>query len=335
MRIHAASYLFAFLASGQLIHANQAPAPDDFLDQPIGVTQYELKGYSEQLAQMEKIVSKPIIVPDGVVDFVTSINKGYFVTSTGIGAGPDASKDTKRGFLNMSCPRLGLAWNYDPSRDAIVLDFPWRRDDLRTKQQLIDCLTHSRIPQSLTKNLDPHIFYYLRYHKLAPDDTWRIAFDALLTKPDNFPNVWKLRLGEDMRSTNFALMPANNMLSSKMKDAAGAEHVLVVNSQPEFSNPGPVGSISYYVFDLQGKFEQGGLCSIGYRCMDASVWLDAAGKQLTLRVFNNGSYQIDEKFTLTKKGLIVGDVLDNGGTPMTGYRLMGTCYGLPLLHVPN
>jgi hypothetical protein len=335
MRICAYPCVIAFLVSGGLIHANQAQVPDAFLDQPIGVTQYMLTGYSEQLSQMQKIVSKPIIVPDGVVDFVTRINKGYFVTSTGIGAGPDASKDTKRGFLNMSCPRLGLAWNYDPARDAIVLDFPWRRDDSRTPQQLIDFLTHSRIPRAPTEQLDPQAWYYMKYHWLAPDDSWRIAFDALLTKPENFPNVWKLRLGEDMRSTNFALMPVNNLLTSKMKDAEGAEHILIVNSQPEFSNPGPVGSISYYVFDLNGKFEQGGLCSIGYRCMDASVWLDPAGKQLTLRVFNNGSYQIDEKFALTTKGLIIGDVLDNGGSPMTGYRLMGTCYGLPLLHIPN
>jgi hypothetical protein len=69
--------------------------------------------------------------------------------------------------------------------------------------------------------------------------------------------------------------------------------------------------------------------------MDESVWLDPAGKQFTLRVFNNGSYQIDEKFALTKKGLVVGDIIDNTGTPMTGYRLVGTCYGLPLVHVPN
>jgi len=54
-----------------------------------------------------------------------------------------------------------------------------------------------------------------------------------------------------------------NLLTGKMKDEHGTEHVLIVNSQPEMMNPGPVGSISYYVFDFQGKFEQGGLCSIG------------------------------------------------------------------------
>jgi hypothetical protein len=333
MRIHACFCLIPFLLLSRPVRADLPPASDAFLDQPIGVTEYMLKGYSGQLSQMQKIVSKPIVVPNGVVDFVASVNKGYFVTTTGIGEGPDASKETNRNFLNMACPSLGMAWNYNPSRDIIVLDFPWRRNDPRTTQQLLDLLLPTGHPQAINGN--EFTSGGQTYRLIASNDSWPIIFDALLSKPGNFSNAWKVRLADDLRRASFFARPVEHLLTARMKDEQGAEHVLIVNSQPEFCNPGPVGSISYYVFDLHGKFEQGGLCSIGYRCMDASVWLDPSGKQLILRVFNNGSYRIDERFALTKNGLIIGDVIDNTGAPMTGSRLMGTCYGLPLLHVSN
>jgi len=227
---------------------------------------------------------------------------------------------------------MGMAWSYDPSRDAIVLDYPWRRDDPRTTQELVNLLlpgTPARAVNGSKLTLGGQTYYVPVF-----DDSWPVVFDALLSKPGNYSNAGKVRLADDLRREIGFPSPIENLLAAKMKDAEGHEHVLVVNSQPEFENPG-VGSISYYVFDLQGKFEQGGMCSIGYRCMNASVWLDPGGKQLTLRVFMNGSYQIDEHFALTRKGLVVGDVIDNTGSPMTGYRLVGTCYGLPLLHVPN
>jgi hypothetical protein len=293
-----------------------------------------LKGYSDQLNTMRQAVSKPIIIPDGVIDFVTSVDKGYFPTG-GWGMNFDSLKDepTKRRFLDMACPRLGMTWSYSPSRDAILLDFPWRRDDPRTTQQLVNLL----LPGAPARAVDGSKVTLggQTYYVPVLDDTWPNVFDALLSKSENFPNAWKVRLADDLRREIGFPTPVANLLTSKMKDADAAEHVLIVNSQREWINPGPAGSISYYVFDLQGKFEQGGMCSIGYRCMNASVWLDPGGKQLTLRVFMNGSYQIDEHFALTRKGLVVGDVIDNTGSPMTGYRLVGTCYGLPLLHVPN
>jgi len=340
------------------VRAGQSPAPDAFLDQPIPSTSLSLnpnnstwlqfKTYAEQVAKVRATLPKQVTLPDGVVDFVTSVDNGYFST-VGYGlifVGIQKDLPTQRKFLDAACPRLEMAWSYDPSRDAIVLDFPWRRDDPRTSGQLLDALEHtgvlnsgdkpiSRTATSATYAEKPNERYFWDHHKLAPDDKWRIAFDALLSKPENFASAWKVRLAEDLRRDFGFPMLIDNLFAAKMKDENGAAHVLIVNSQPELMNPGPVGSIGYYVFDLNGKFEQGGLCSIGYRCMDASVWLDSEGKQLTLRVFNNGSYQIDEKFALTKKGLIIGDVIDNKGIPMTGYRLMGTCYGLPLLHVPN
>ncbi len=356
MRTHATVYLIAFLVGslpGSLpATAGLAPAPDAFLDQPIPVkalkinpdnsTWLQFNTYAEQVAKIKETVPKPIILPDGVVDFVTSIDKGYFTTcGFGMMFGSITNVPTNRNFLNAACPRLEMAWSYNSTRNAIVLDFPWRRDDSRSSAELLDVLEHTAVLQadesssSGTYSAGLNQRYFWEHHQLDPDDKWRIAFDALLSKPENATSAWKVRLADDLRRDYGLPTLVANLLTGRMQDEHDTEHILIVNSQPEFSNPGPVGSISYYIFDTKGKFEQGGLCSIGYRCMDASVWLDPAGRQLTLRVFNNGSYQIDEKFALTKKGLIIGDVLDNGGSPMTGYQLMGTCYGLPLAHVPN
>ncbi len=352
MRIQAAFYLVAFLVISPT-RADLAPAPDAFLDHaipstalrtnPNNSTSLQFKTYGEQLAKLKATIPKPITLPDGVLDFVTGIDKGYFCTCEFgmIFVGVLKELPTNRNFLDAACPRLEMAWSYDPTRDAIVLDFPWRRDDSRTSAELVDVLEHTAVLSteevfaSGAFKAEPIQRYFWDHHQLDPNDKWRIAFDALLSKPENVSSAWKVRLSDDLRRDFGIPSLVENLLTAKMKDEHGTEHFLIVNSQPEILNPGPVGSISYYVFDLQGKFEQGGLCSIGYRCMDASVWLDRAGKQLILRVFNNGSYQLDEKFLLTGKGLIIGDVIDNTGTPMTGYRLVGTCYGLPLVHVSN
>ncbi len=88
---------------------------------------------------------------------------------------------------------------------------------------------------------------------------WLDAFDALLSKPENFPLAWKVRFSASSR--NMMMIPkwVTNLTVGKIKDEKGVMRLLVVNDQEEMFNPGPPGSFSYYVFDLDGKFLGGGI----------------------------------------------------------------------------
>jgi hypothetical protein len=207
---------------------------------------------------------------------------------------------------------LDLLWAFVPSRNAIVTQFKWVQDDPRTAAELVRILTTTPPPP------DPITFE----RKKNP---WQVAFDALLSKPENFPHVWPLRYVADDR-TFFHIPSVTNLVARTITDAEGVGHILIVNDHPEFENPGPPGSMSYYLFNKDGHFESGGVWTVGYRCFADSAWLDADGRRLWVRVYNNGSQRRDSIFTVEKGQLVRKEFLIEG-VPPTDWQLHGLDMG--------
>jgi hypothetical protein len=275
------------------------------------------------------MAQRPVVYPAGFVDFIqtedskSNWDKGFVLFSTERDGSP-AGK-TMRDYLTASFYALTLTWQYDSVRDAISTDFKWHRDDPRTNGQLLDVLLHA--PSSASKPLwlqlidlylratrshsqtgwlDPHREYYFNHHKLDPDDSWRIAFDALLSKPENFLKVWKLRFIDDARNYSVPGF-VDNILAKQMLDDRGREHFLVINVQSPMINKGQ-GSFSYYLFDETGKFEKGGLINGGQDFGDDHAWLDWGKTNLTIRsnqTLRNGSYEVEASFILTEHELVL------------------------------
>jgi hypothetical protein len=306
----------------------QHPHPDmpgiDFSHIPV------FNSFADRLTNLQIVAQRTILYPDGFVDFIQSEDskenwdKGLVLFSSERNGYPVGN--TVRDYLTASLDALTLTWKYDSSRNAITTDFKWRRDDPRTSAQLMDVLSHT--PSSAIKPLylqwidsyfratgapaqtawiDPHQAYFWDHHKLDPDDAWRIAFDALLSKPENFPQVWKLRFIDDVRSCG-VLSPScvDNILAKPMRDDKGREHFLVINVQNT--------SFVYYLFDETGKFERGGLLSgnQGFGDMASGgndvAWLDVGKTNLSLRSkqrLPNGSYELEATFILKEHGLVL------------------------------
>jgi len=292
--------------------------PDAFLDEPLparfltsteGLSQEAQipKSHVERLQNLRAAISKPIILPEGLADFLAQTDRernwakgtGMFLSEGWSMSFPD--KPTLRDYTKDTFAHLGLVWIYDPKQDAIVASFPWKIDDARSGVDLIKtiCSTHP-LPLGVTSMADP----------------WQIAFNALLSKPENFARVWPLRFCADQREGFiFSIPSANGLVWGNIKDDAGVEHFLVVTDQAEMCNPGPEGTFAFYVFDLKGRFEFGGLNTIGYRCFDDSAWIDADGRHIDFRTNNNGRLRRDSIFAIEKGRLVRKDFLQNGAPP--------------------
>jgi hypothetical protein len=348
MRILGCSCLLAVLLLELPTEAAEPPAPNAFLDQPVPESLIPLSAnpklpkteapflqfnsFEERMENLQSVAQRPIVYPDGLVKFIQSgdrtsdWDKGKVLFLRERDGSP--AGNTVRNYLTPFLEAMTLTWKYDSARDAVVTDFKWHRDDSRTSGQLLDVLLHAQ--PSATKPLhlqlidlyfravdshtqtawfDPFWKYYFDHHELDPDDSWRIAFDALLSKPENFPQVWKLRFVDDVRH-HFMPSFVTNLLAATMRDEKGDEHVIIVNDEPEMMSPGE-GYVSYYVFDPSGKFERGGVLNSGHRSENTCAWIDTGGTDLTIRTFFNGSSPIDTLYVLTDHGLAIKQLQDS------------------------
>lgn len=310
-----------------------ASADDSFLHQPFPSYLFKAKTYPDGVRELSQIIQKPVIIPDGVADFAKEIN-GWNIgvrIPVFIRIGRAHETPTLRDVLDQTSSSLGMGWTYDKTKDRVALDFSWCRNDARSGTELVRILQNT--PAAVSQQ-DQR--YYWNHLTLSPNNTWQIAFDALLSKPENSPSAWKVRLADDLKR-DILPCPVINLLSAKIKDQAGSEHLIILNDQPAFMNPGE-GTFCYYVFNLNGKFEQGGVYGSGWRCHDASAWTDSAQQRLTLRVFFNYAEKMDQNFILTARGLVLHDVVDDRMKSILGSDaglISGLHMGISPLHVTN
>jgi len=312
--------------------STQAEKPDAFLDKPVVFATYpadgtELPSYSDHINRLSKAIGKPIVLPDGTLAFADAASKWKIGSGfcTWGGLGPETYPTTRK-LLDMDCHSLGMKWRYDPRRDAIKLDFAWRFNAplplLKLRAALLNPTVLDGSSFCLTSSGSTTV-------KAVPDPIY--ILDALLSKPENFRKAWQVRFAEDLKMTFFA-SKCDNLLAGKMNDQTGLEHVLVLNEQPFDPNPGE-GTMTYYVFDQNGRFEQGGIFAGGWRCHNASAWMETGNLRLTIRTFINFRDQIDQHFVLTDKGLILHDAVDGSGKPIPDY--WDYDFGTSAFHIAN
>ena len=92
-------------------------------------------------------------------------------------------------------------------------------------------------------------------------DPWRLAFDALLSRPENFPQAGALRLCHDNHGLRGASI-VTNLCAVRLTGTDGLTRVLVLNYQPVMMRPSLAGDLAYYLFDEEGRFLRGGVYAI-------------------------------------------------------------------------
>jgi hypothetical protein len=312
--------------------ASTAHADDAFLEKPIVFATYppdgpRLPSYSDHVNRLSQSIGKRIVLPEGAMAFADDVSKWKVGTGfcTWGGLGPE-NFATARQLLDRDCKTLGMKWHYDAASDSIAFDFAWRKDVPMPQLELRAALLNPAVLSG--SSFDVGAFHYAITN---PDALPAATLDALISKPENFPKAWPIRFAEDIRRSVLNT-PSDNLFTGKIEDQGGHEHLLVLNERPFPMNPGE-GTMTYYVFDAMGRFEQGGVMSGGWRCHDASAWTEAKNTRLTVRVFFNYRDKFDQHFILTEKGLVVEEVVGTDGKPLIDYT--GIDLGATALHVTN
>jgi len=220
---------------------------------PSGFADSELKitSFREAITLLAQMTGKKIVLPEGIANWLNERPEKIWQASTTV------SKDEKvRPLFEEVCQMLGMSWRYDLQKDSIFLDFKWRRDDLRTTKELASALIDhqpvdwTQLPRDSSAGLDG----------FALDD-WRRDFDALLSKPENFPACSRLRFYHDSHSgwAGIGFTPVVNLFAKKMEDDSGRPVIVILNKQERMSCRDCPGDIAYYIFDENGKFLRGGI----------------------------------------------------------------------------
>jgi hypothetical protein len=166
-----------------------------------------------------------------------------------------------RDIFNRLCLSINVTPSYDPAGDKIVLRMDWQRDDPRTGAELVRFL-QTETPVPWEKLLSGPV-NLVGGHGWALDP-WRMAFDALLSKPENFSSAGFLRVDENEHAWGLGNFPVLNLLSHKMRDrTSGRVETLVLNGQGQMMIKQDPGDIAYYLFDESGKFLKGGIYAMG------------------------------------------------------------------------
>ena len=193
----------------------------------------------------------------------------------GLGLGVEKNKKIRELFERL-CFSLGLAWRYDATRDLILLNPQWQRDDPRSDEQLVDVLDSVKpVPWTALKpSVTPN-----RVGGHGQElDAWRIAFEALLSKPDNFPFAGTLRVyGDTHGHGDVSPFPVINLFTGKIRSTNGDSFTVVLNGQIQMTNKGNPGDIFYFLFDEKGAFVRGGVYAVADGRVGMVDWIRADG----------------------------------------------------------
>ena len=178
------------------------------------------------------------------------------------GIGMGLAKDEKaRAVFESVCGFAGLNWNYDTASGTIFVVPEWKRTDSRSEKELIQIVGQT-LPVRWDALLTSATPNRLGGHSLALD-AWRIAFDALLSKPDNYPTAGTLRVYHDSHGhMSFCPFPVQNDFTGPIQGDHGEQEILVLNEQVSMSNKDSAGDLAYYLFNEDGKFLKGGVYAV-------------------------------------------------------------------------
>ena len=200
------------------------------------------------------LAGKPVRLPATLAEWPDELTEHGFGREVGAKVGAPT-----RTFFDALCQNLNLSWSYDATADAIDLRPAWRRDDPRSGKELVAVLLGSRPADPGTLTWEPAPWPSLGR---PVRDPWRLAFDALLSRPENFALAGALRLCHDQHGLPEHPV-VDNLCAAQLIGTDGRVRVLVLNDQPKMMvRTGIAGEVAYYLFDEGGRFLRGGVYSI-------------------------------------------------------------------------
>jgi hypothetical protein len=316
------------------LHGENPVKNDGFLDQPLPVglplaTEWDngpdgkslgvkysvlrMGSVEQEVQLLSSLVGKRIALPAYIAAELKTDNdpgqKGYW--------GLEKNQEV-RPIFNRVCFSLGMVWRYEPLRDDIALDMKWRRDDPRTREKLVGILNQTapvdwdKLPWGSANILGG------KDHALDP---WRVAFDSLLSKPENISTAGQVRIFHDR---HVELMPGPfpvmNLLSKKMRDVSGRAETLVLNTQIQMSNKQSPSRVAYYLFDQDGKFIKGGVYAMGEDAEGMIVKAKADSDNAVTIDIGCGSFAMNPyhaHFALVNGDLILQGATDSKGSVLS------------------
>ncbi|CAN5766671.1 hypothetical protein BH09VER1_BH09VER1_45580 [soil metagenome] len=299
------------------------PVTDLNVGKPLGAmveASFSYESFEEARALMEERAGMKVVVDAGVAEY---LNKLWL--KRGEGDPRTETKVTAGKFLDAICGSLVLQWRLDAEKRVVVLDVGWRREDVRPAKELLQVVTSgsespSVMPRySAEKSAEQQrdAAHGTFRERILHDEEWQEAFDALLSKPDNFAKAWKVRQQSAAESVFVSPEAVKPVLAQGMVATTGKEYVLVLTYQPIPMYPGN-GTFAYYWFAKDGRIAGAGLVTSGHRCDLVETKVEAgasAGKASTLKVdlMMNENYPLTARFQLGETGLERVSVTDRIG----------------------
>lgn len=250
--------------------------------------------------------------PPGLAAFVTQIDREPDPANLLRGqpldglSGHPPPDETNRQFLDRTCRLLGLRWRYDPARDVVATDFAWRREDPRSPVELLRTADFT-VPTGMFGD-DPWNQREWGPLTLTENDPALQAFDALLSKPQNFPAAWKLRF---LESTRGPRLPAD-LWRGLLRDAAGHARFVCLRYLGTRANPALLPGYAGYVFDDQGRFLSGALFADRYHAAGTPSVLLSRDRT---RLYLTRQDQIIGTLRLAPEGLVLRPAQTSAGDP--------------------
>ena len=233
-----------------------AIADNAFLNRQLPTTWVCYQSNEELLQVLRSVVPATLVLPPGMslptgmpakkplID-PTEAEKQHAGSGALFGRVPgDKTPFTVRDYLDHAAMILGMTWKYDATRDAVSLDFPWHVSDPRSAAELIATLSTTTPPED-----EKHIYCSTIDLK---NDPWRPAFNALLSKPGNYPKAWQVRW--KMEGVLPGLHQPINLFTGRILDETGTTHLLILNVQegPVFSMASE-STVGFYLFSETGE----------------------------------------------------------------------------------
>ena len=314
-----------------LLARAEGPQADAFLDQPFpasvpletqtrpppgfpGPTQtfqmLNVPSFWGGVQLLGKLSGKTVRLREGLSEWPDERSESNW--GLGLGAG---NKETVREMFNRLCLSLNLVWRYDAKQDVIDLDPVWHRSDPRSAKNLADALVGTKpVPANQLPAGEVNL---VGGHGRARDD-WRLAFDALLSRPENFPLAGALRLYHDTHghSRGMAPLAVVNRFACKLPDDDGRLKILILNGQDSMMNKEDPGDLAYYLFDAEGRFLRGGVYAMTEGWTGAITKVEATSDGGIMVAVGKGTFAGDPDFYYF--ALVKGDFVLQGSTDEHG-----------------
>ena len=281
--------LLIFTVAVGIARLAQAGQPEDsYPDKPLGVNEVKIASLTDWKEKLQQYTGKTVVLPASISDVVTKYPAIDALVGGSIKAGGTQS-NSLHGFLSASSMFTGLKWHYDPAKSAFIVNFPWEVKDERSNAELSKVLLPA---------------------KPAPD-AWQKAFEGLCGKPENQYITWMVRwVGTRSQGGLSNGEQVCNILTGNISDDAGQPHILICNAHPAWIRPSE-DIVSYYLFDANGKIEEGGVVNLGAypsaRAFALKISLEDDKSCLLCR-----EGRVDLVFVVQKSHLVLKEKIENG-----------------------